>query len=274
MLTYPAAQRSTSRATAPRPTRHVPAFASDALVLRTHKLGETSCVTVLLTRERGKLRAVARGARGRRSRYQSALETLSEVRVTLHGRQGAELLRLGGCELLRSAFRAGSRGLEGGVALSYFAELLDAFAQEGEAEDAVYRLALAVLRAAEEGRSSEVLSRYLEAWLLRLHGIYPPLDRCAGCGGALPRSGELRYHGPSHGFVCADCRPAAGPVLSAGLRAFLGEVFAKPPAALPEAPPEGAAALASFHQSLISAHLERDLRSFRVLGELAREAAR
>ena len=39
-------------------------LASDALVLRTYKLGETSKVVVLLTRERGKLRAVAKGARG------------------------------------------------------------------------------------------------------------------------------------------------------------------------------------------------------------------
>ena len=174
----------------------MPPIASDALVLRTYQLGETSKVVVLLTRERGKLRAVAKGARGARSRYQSALEPLSEVTVSLHGRQGAELFRLGECELVRSAFRAGSRGLESALALSYFAELLDAFAQEGEAEDAVYRLALAVLAAAESGTEVKALARYLEAWLLRLHGIYPPLDRCAGCGGRLQAAGGLDYHGP------------------------------------------------------------------------------
>ena len=43
-------------------------FATEALVLRGHKLGETSRIVVLLTRERGKLRAVARGARGSRPR--------------------------------------------------------------------------------------------------------------------------------------------------------------------------------------------------------------
>ncbi|HSD25750.1 MAG TPA: DNA repair protein RecO, partial [Vicinamibacteria bacterium] len=158
---------------------------TEALVLRGYKLGETSKVVVLLTRERGKVRAVARGARGGRPRYQSALEPLSEVRVGLYGRQGAELLRLGPCELLRSAFRAGERGLETALNLSYFAELLDAFAQEGEAEDDVYRLALAVVRAAEGGTDTAVLARYLEAWLLKLHGVYPPLDHCASCGAAL-----------------------------------------------------------------------------------------
>src|SRR5436190_21181292 len=137
----------------------MPPISSDALVLRSYKLGETSKVVVLLTRERGKVRAVAKGARAPRSRYQSALEPLSEVRVGLYGRQGTELFRLGPCELVRSAFRAGEHGLDMALALSYFAELIDGFAPEGEADDAVYRLAVAVVRAAEEGTSSVALAR-------------------------------------------------------------------------------------------------------------------
>lgn len=244
---------------------------SDALVLRTYKLGETSKVVVLLTRERGKVRAVAKGARGGRPRYRSALEPLSEVRVGLYGRQGAELLRLGECELLRSAFRSGERGLETALFLSYLAELLDAFAQEGEAEDKVYRLALAVLEAAEGGTPGAVLGRYLEAWLMKLHGIYPPLDRCAACGGPLP-PGPLRYHRASHGFVCDDCGPASGPLLPEGARAFLGEVFRRAPADLAGPVPPEAAILEPFHYDLISSHLERGLRSHRVLKDVAREA--
>jgi glycyl-tRNA synthetase alpha chain len=184
---------------------------TEALVLRGYKLGETSKVVVLLTRDRGKVRAVARGARGAKPRYQSALEPLSEVRVTLYGRQGAELLRLGEAELLHSAFRAGTRSLDAALFLSGCAELLDAFSPEGEAEDRVYRLALAVVEAAEKDASPELLGRYLEAWLLKLHGLYPPLDRCATCGGPLAATGPLSYHRGAHGFVCADCGPASGP---------------------------------------------------------------
>jgi DNA repair protein RecO (recombination protein O) len=251
----------------------VPPFASDALVLRTHKLGETSKIVVLLTRERGKLRAVARGARGKRSRYQSALEPLSEVRATLYGRQGTELFRLGGCELLRSAFLAGSRGLENALSFSYFAELLDAFSPEGQAEDDVYRLAVAVIRAAEDGRPAEVLSRYLEAWLLKLHGLYPSTSRCASCGKPLPE-GELRYHPAAHGFVCAACGPAAGPFLGVASRQLLDAMFKAAPAALEPAAAPALRPLEPFHHGLIARHLERDLRSFRVLSELQREGLR
>jgi DNA repair protein RecO (recombination protein O) len=245
----------------------MPPITSDALVLRTYKLGETSKVVVLLTRDRGKLRAVAKGARGPRSRYQSALEPLSEVRVGLHGRQGAELYRLGQCDLLRSAFRAGGRGLETALSLSYFAELLDAFAQEGEAEDAVYRLAVAVIAAAEQGAEVRALTRYLEAWLLKLHGIYPPFDRCAGCGGPLP-AGALVYHAAAHGFVCEGCSPASGPIVPEPARAFLAAVFRRPPSEIPALPAE-ASVLEPFHRDLISRHLERDLRSHRVLRDSA-----
>jgi DNA repair protein RecO (recombination protein O) len=249
----------------------MPPFATDALVLRTYKVGETSKVVVLFTRERGKLRAMAKGARAARSRYGSALEPLTEVRAELYGRQGAELYRLGRCEVLWSAFRAGERGLENALALSYFAEMLDAFAPEGEAEDAVYRLAGAVIRAAEGDTGIVVLSRYLEAWLLRLHGLYPPLDRCASCGGGLP-PGELRYDRLARGFVCRGCEPATGPVLPPAVRAFLGEAFRRAPSALEDPLPARSGTLAAFHQELITHHLERPLRSERVLRDVARES--
>jgi DNA repair protein RecO (recombination protein O) len=247
----------------------MPLIASEALVLRTYKLGETSKIVVLLTRDRGKVRAVAKGARGGKPRYGSALEPLSEVRATLHGRQGADLFRLGQCELVRSAFPATRRDLDCALALSYFAELLDAFAQEGEAEDAVYRLALAVLLVAADGGDVAVLTRYLEAWLLRLHGIYPSLDRCAGCDSALP-AGRLSYHAHAHGFVCEACGPAAGPVLSGGQRDHLREVFRRPPASVTSMPAD-AAVLEAFHRELIRSHLERDLHSHRVMRDVGRE---
>jgi DNA repair protein RecO (recombination protein O) len=245
---------------------------TEALVLRGYKLGETSKVVVLLTRDRGKVRAVARGARGGRPRYQSALEPLSEVRVTLYGRQGAELLRLGQADLVRSAFRAGERGLDAALFLSYCVELLDAFSPEGEAEDRVYRLALAVVRAVEDGASPDLLARYVEAWLLRLNGLYPPLDRCAACGREL-EAGPLRYQHGAHGFVCGDCGPPSGPTLPEGTRALLAEMFRRAPGELPADPGGEARPLEAFHRELIAAHLERDLRSYRVIHEVARGIA-
>ncbi len=247
----------------------MPILASDALVLRTYQMGETSKIVVLLARSLGKLRAVAKGARGPRSRYQSALEPLSEVRVTLYGRQGTELYRLGACELQRSAFGLTSRGVEESLTLPYFAELLDAFAQEGETEDAVYRLATAVLAASQAGVPIRLLARYLEAWLLKLHGIYPPLDHCAHCHAALPE-GPLRYHAPARGFVCGQCLKPGGPLFDESVRAVLQALFRRAPGALGGDLSPGAAPLEGFHHDLIAAHLERSLPAQRVLRDVTR----
>jgi DNA repair protein RecO (recombination protein O) len=246
---------------------------TEALVLRAYDLGETSKVVVFLTRERGKLRAVAKGARGAKPRYRSALEPLSEVSVSLYGRQGTDLFRLGECDLLRSAFATGSRDLETSLFLSYAAELLDAFALEGEAEDKLYRLALVTLRATEARTPLQALSRYLEAWLLRLHGLYPPLDQCSACSRTLP-PGRRSYDRASHGFVCDDCGPASGPVIPEGVCSFLGDVFRRAPTELGGPLPAEAGVLEPFHHDLISRHLERALRSERVLRDVAREVGR
>jgi DNA repair protein RecO (recombination protein O) len=246
---------------------------TEALVLRAYDLGETSKIVVFLTRERGKVRAVAKGARGAKPRYRSALEPLSEVSVSLYGRQGADLFRLGDCDLLRSAFPAGARDLETSLFLSYAAELLDGFALEGEAEDKLYRLALATVRTAETSVPREALARYLEAWVLRLHGLYPPLDRCAACSRAL-EGGERRYDRASHGFVCDDCGPASGPVIPERACAFLGDVFRRAPTELGGPLPTEASVLEPFHHDLISRHLERALRSQRVLRDVVREVGR
>ncbi len=106
---------------------------------------------------------------------------------------------------------------------------------------------------------------------MRLHGLYPPLDRCGHCAARLP-AGVLRYHSPVQGFVCGDCVTPVGPPLGPDERRLLDEIFRRPPGglsnelrALPLAP------LESFHQGLIAAHLERGLPAQRVLRDLARE---
>ena len=193
---------------------------------------------VLLTRERGKLRAVAaRGARGAQPRYQSALEPLSRG-------AGHALRPTGGRAAPPRGMRAAALGVPRGDARARdragrcrtSPSCSTPSRRRARRRTRCTGWRIAVVRAAEEGRRPRLLARYLEAWLLRLHGLYPPLDRCAGCGGALP-AGELRYHAPAHGFVCDALRPRHGPgAAAAGARARCGDSSAgRRPVASPAA---------------------------------------
>jgi len=149
----------------------VPLYTADALVLRTYKLGEADRIVVFLTRDRGKKRGVAKGARRPRSRFTGALEPLTEVSVAYFEKERRELVGLNYAETRQSPLALSSPDALGYV--SYFAELLDEWAQEADADDRLYRLGASMLDALAGGAPVEPLARYFEYWLLRLQGVYP-----------------------------------------------------------------------------------------------------
>jgi DNA repair protein RecO (recombination protein O) len=227
----------------------VPIYTADALVLRTYKLGEADKIVVFLTRDRGKKRGVAKGARRPRSRFAGALEPLTEVRVAYFEKERRELVGLNYAETLRSplavAMRHGREGCDAaeGDALGhvgYFAELLDEWAQEADADERLYRLGASMLDALDVGAPIEPLARYFEYWLLRLQGVYP----------------ETRG------------------TLSEESRAFLAWSRGAPPHRVGEAPASRRALheLRQTHRALITMHLEKALKSDRVLRDLRRHA--
>src|ERR1700757_3701144 len=59
-------------------------FRDDGVVLRTQKLGEADRIITLLTRQNGRVRAVAKGVRRTKSRFGAGLEPFTHVDVMLH----------------------------------------------------------------------------------------------------------------------------------------------------------------------------------------------
>ena len=167
----------------------MPLYTADALILRTYKLGEADRIVVFLTRDRGKKRGVAKGARRPRSRFTGALEPLTEARVAYFEKERRELVGLNFAETIRSPLalmgspRSGRDIREASAArevdgealgyVGYFAELLDEWAQEADADERLYRLGASMLGALAAGAPVEPLARYFEYWLLRLQGVYP-----------------------------------------------------------------------------------------------------
>jgi len=167
----------------------VPLYTADALILRTYKLGEADRIVVFLTRDRGKKRGVAKGARRPRSRFTGALEPLTEARVAYFEKERRELVGLNFAETIRSPLAlmgsprsgrdvreaSGAREMDGEALgyVGYFAELLDEWAQDADADERLYRLGASMLGALAAGAPVEPLARYFEYWLLRLQGVYP-----------------------------------------------------------------------------------------------------
>src|SRR5215211_2739647 len=244
----------------------MPLHTTDALILRTYKLGESDRIVVFLTRDRGKKRGVAKGARRVRSRFIGALEPMTRAGVAYYEREQRDLVRINYVEPTRSPLSAAT-----GDALAhvgYFAELIDEWAPEAHADERLYRLGSSVTEAIAGGAPIEPLARYFEYWILRLQGVYPSLGLCPGC--AEPFAGEAVMPQRDDLFVCRRCAPHGGTVVGVEALQFLKAAGATAPDRLGALPLNARAArqLETVHRRLLSLHLEKELKSARVLREM------
>src|SRR5918995_2211850 len=211
----------------------MPVYTSEALILRTYKLGESDRIVVFLTRDRGKKRGVAKGARRAKSRFTGALESLTRAGVAYYERELRDLVRINYIETQRSPLSVVARNGQDASALGhaeYFAELIDEWAPEGHADERLYRLGSSVIDAFADGAATDRLARYFEFWLLRLQGVYPQLSSCPACGG--PFDGGAVMPAREHHYVCARCAPGGGTTVSVDALKFLRSAASCGPEAL------------------------------------------
>ena len=235
----------------------------EAIVLRTWPFHEADLLVSLFTREHGRLKGIARHAMRSRRRFGGALEPMTHVKATWVERPKQELVRLDGFEVVSSPLAA-PIDLVRLAAMQLIAEILDEL-PEGAVEDAVFRLALAVLAELHIDRIWMPVT-YFCLWMNRLMGWMPDLSTCAICGNRL--DGRPAYYTPTHdGLTCHDDRRPGSIKLSAAsvaeaMRMFRGTVSGL---AAEDWPRSRAPELRRFAIETLERHLERRLQSARVL---------
>jgi DNA repair protein RecO (recombination protein O) len=161
-------------------------------VLRARPLGEADRVYTLLTRARGKVDAVGKGARKPRSALGGRLEPLAEVRVALH--KGRSLDVITEVRTLASYWNGLVRP-DALATASLFAETVDMFCEPDLALPEIYALlAGAIAAVAASDAPAELVPRF-QLRLLHALGLAPADDACVRCG---------RPFDPSTGSAAAD----------------------------------------------------------------------
>jgi len=177
-------------------------FRVEAVVLRHAEWGEADRLLTLYTRERGKLRALAKGARKVRSRKAGHLEPFT--RVTLQLAKGRDLPLVTQADT-RQAYLPLRADLVKTAVASYVVELLDRFTYEEESEStAIFRLLAETLERIAQEADPYLAIRYYEMRLLDALGFRPHLFECANCGEKILPVDQ--YFSPSQGGVlCPRC---------------------------------------------------------------------
>jgi len=232
-------------------------FRAQGVVLRTVKLGEADRIVTLCTRERGKVRAVAKGVRKTKSKFGARLEPISHVSVQCY--EGRELHTITQAESI-DAFRSVREDFDRLRRAVSMLEAVDNVAQEDEANPRLYQMLVGALKSLEENDSPLILAAFF--WkLLALEGLHPMLDQCASCGDG---DALVAFDLNVGGVLCKACRSglAISPQALLLLRRTLGGDLAR---VLQEDVGQAGYELEHLADESIEIHLERRLRSRHVL---------
>lgn len=232
-------------------------YRADAVVLRTIKLGEADRIVTFCTKERGKIRAVAKGVRKTKSRFGGRLEPVSHVLLQCY--EGRELDTVTQAESV-DAFRHIREDLDRLRQAVSMLEAVDVIVQEGEPSPGIHRMLLGALRSLDAQPSPLIVASFF--WkLLALEGLRPVLDRCAICG---VTDDLVAFDLAEGGVLCRnDRRGLAVSAEALGLlRRVLGGDLTR---VLQEESSPATFELEHLADESMENHLERRLRSRRVL---------
>ena len=236
----------------------------EAIVLRTWPFLEADLLISLFTREQGRVKGVARHAMRSRRRFGGALEPMTTVRATYAERPKQDLMRMDAFEIVASPLR-GTVDWERTAGLQLMAEVLEEALPEMAPEDAVFRLAVAVLGEMRVGRVTAPAA-YFCLWMARLMGWMPELGHCVVCGRDL-RGGAVWWSPTADGVTCEDDRRGGSVRLSREAVAAVLWAFRVGVPEFAEEMMEHARVteLLRFGVGLLERHLGRRLRSAVVL---------
>lgn len=216
---------------------------TEGIVLRSIRYGEADRILHLYTPERGRLAAIAKGARRARSRFGARLEPFFHVRAVLHeGR--SELLTVTSVDTVTA--HGGLR--DHAQTLDAAARACDAVArlfETSEPHPEVFRLLaneLGLLNSdAAQARTENGLAFRLK--LLLAAGILPQLSACAVCGETQHLVG---FSGAAGGVVCNSCEAGSFPLEAAAYQFLVGALGAP----LAQAPASSARALRQVERAI------------------------
>lgn len=240
----------------------MPLVETESLVLKSYNLAEADKIVVLLTRDHGLVRGVAKGAKRLKSKFGSGLEPFSIVQVTFLQKENLELVNVQKVELLRSNFAAAGDP-DFLQKFSYLGDLLTSFLPPHEPNEKIYRMARACVETAVADASCLVPTGvYFELWLVRLAGYLPDWSRCSECGRELAQNEEANIQTNFHA-LCPRCRRASSNrVLSGDHRAIIAATTRLSPtdfAAFAVGRADELGFLSSLLKALISQSLGREI---------------
>ncbi|QDS90140.1 DNA repair protein RecO [Rosistilla ulvae] len=189
---------------------------SEAIILRIVPFSESSVVLTMLTRDFGKISALAKGAYRPKSAFEGAIDLGCHCRVVFIKKSSDALDLLTEAKLERR-FRAANKSLPQLYVGYYILELLRELTESDEPHPDLFDLSLWTLKKIDSadlipGELSDLVATF-ELQALKTLGHAPSMDGCATCGKTVADAARVAFGMISGGVLCDACRPRSRQVV-------------------------------------------------------------
>lgn len=194
----------------------MPLFKTEAIVLQRINLTESSLLITFFTREFGKVKCVAKGARKIKSRYGGRFEPFTCLNIIYSGKQHQNLYTLNHCDTIKPFYNL-KKDYARLVTGCYFTEIINSLTGEASKSEELFHFFFQMLYLLENTRNLSVLIRIFEMRTIAISGYAPKFNSCLVCKNE-PIDKYLHFHFQEGGVICGKCLDNTSP----GRRITLG----------------------------------------------------
>lgn len=178
-------------------------YKAHAVILNSLDYGESDRILTFYTKEHGKIKGIAKGARRSKKRFVGNLEPMSQIKLIFFHTEKSELMRVEDANLIEG-FQSLRMDIDRLSQACYLLELTSEMTREGQTQPAIYDLLAGFLKLLDNGGDMGALVRFFEIRLLASLGYMPHLSGCVVCKGALEGL-DRKFSSEKGGAVCRKC---------------------------------------------------------------------
>ncbi|HID98079.1 MAG TPA: DNA repair protein RecO [Thermodesulfobacteriaceae bacterium] len=175
-----------------------------AIVIAGRDLGESDRLITLYTSAKGKVSAIAKGAKRSRKRFMNALEPFTLLQVSMALPRTSGLIRIDSTVIVES-FPSLRETTEKYCMASICTELVNLWTRENDRQDRIYRLFEWYLGALENDKHAKLATLCFKVKLLSFAGYAPDFTRCLKCR-KRPHGSVVSFQIHGGGFLCRECK--------------------------------------------------------------------
>lgn len=244
---------------------------TEAIVINSTDYGESDRIVTFYTRDFGRIKGIAKGAKRSKRRFPNTLEPFSYIKTEIAQRRDSGLWWIHYCILIEGFCKI-HKEIERFLYGSLFLEMIEKFTGEGHPIPYLFPFIVEYIKNMDDGSKPESLTSVFALRLLSMLGYSPYVFGCVICKQPLPEAKDLVFSYKEGGVVCCSCKDGKGEGsnISTGLIRSVRHALTAPVDALSrlslnlEQQKESIQMLKGF----IKYHLDKELKSWSLIKQL------